>query len=126
MATTTPSRAQLLRSTFAWSSIEEVALAVSVASEDQSEVYVERLGDLYRWSLVHRGGPYPLLRTAARFLQLDYRSLFIGFRAVADGYSALSADAEAEPIPDASFVLTLDGATAPEMVMSRMRQGDWR
>jgi len=116
-----PSRAQLLRGSFDWSPIEDVALAVSVASHDESEVYVERLGDRYRWSLVHRGGPYPLLRIAARFLQVDYQSIFIGFRDVGNGYSALSADPEAEPTPDAFSVLALDGMTPPETVLPLVR-----
>src|ERR1700683_4051237 len=97
--TTPPSKAQLLRSTFDWSPLEEIALAVFVASEDESEVYVERLGDQYRWSLVHRGGPYPLLRATARFLQVDYQSIFIGLREIGDGYSALSDNPQDEPVP---------------------------
>lgn len=40
-------------------------VAVSVATEFQTSVNVERLGDRYRWSLIHRGGPYPLLRITA-------------------------------------------------------------
>jgi hypothetical protein len=129
MTTTTPrSRAQLLRSVFEWSAIEEVALAVSVASEDQSEVYVERLGDQYRWSLVHRGGPYPLLRIAANFLQVDHRTIFIGFRDVGDGYSALSDQPEAsnQPeavvAPDESAILQLLDVTSREAVKSLIRQ----
>ena len=40
-------------------------VAVSVATEFQTNVYVERLGDRYRWSLIHRRGPCPLLRITA-------------------------------------------------------------
>ncbi len=35
--------------------------AAAVELRVQTNVYVERLGDRYRWSLIHRGGPYPLL-----------------------------------------------------------------
>ena len=48
-------------STRDWSPLEEVAIAVSVATEHENELYLERRGDRYRWSLVHRGGPYPLV-----------------------------------------------------------------
>lgn len=78
-----------------------------MATEFETEVYVERLGDRYRWSLVHRGGPYPLLRITARFLQVDYQSIFIGFREVGDGYSALSDTPGDDRVPDASGVLTV-------------------
>jgi hypothetical protein len=58
-----PSRSTLLRSVFVRSTIDEVAEAVSVATEHERQVYVERFGDQWRWSLVHGGGPYSLLRS---------------------------------------------------------------
>ena len=64
-------RVALIRSTREWSSLEEVALAVSVASESERRIYVERRSDLYRWSLAHPGGGYPILRITARFLRVD-------------------------------------------------------
>jgi hypothetical protein len=94
-------------STRDWSSLEDVAHAIAVATEFETEVYVERLGDRYRWSLVHRGGPLPLLRITARFLQVDYQSILIGCRAVGDGYSALSDTPGDDRVPDASGVLTV-------------------
>ena len=84
-----PSRAQLILSVRNWSPLEDVVLAVSVATEHETKLYVERLDDGYRWSLIHRGGPYPLLRITARFLQIDYHSIFIGSKLIDDGYSAL-------------------------------------
>jgi hypothetical protein len=113
-----PPRSRLIQSTRDWSPIEEVALAVSVATEHETEVYVERLGDRYRWSLIHRGGPYPLLRITARFLEVDYSSLFIGCRAVGDGYSALSDDPRGEPVPDSSGVLALEVESTPNAIAS--------
>jgi hypothetical protein len=47
-------------------------------------VYVERRIDLYRWSPAHRGGPYPLMRVTARFLQTDYHALVLPCRALKD------------------------------------------
>jgi hypothetical protein len=106
-----PSRSQLILSTRDWSPLEEVALAVSVATGYETKLYVERLDGRYRWSLIHRGGPYPLLRITARFLEVDHHSIFIGFRGIDDGYSALSANPEGEQTPSASAILTFDGPT---------------
>jgi hypothetical protein len=57
-----------------------------VESEYERIVYVERLGEAWRWSLAHQGGLYPLLRITARFLRVDYDRIAIGARAV-DGWS---------------------------------------
>jgi hypothetical protein len=82
-------RQALLRSVFRSSPLETVAAAVSVATEDQRRVYVERRGDSWRWSLTHSGGSYPLLRISARFLRMDYQRLAIGIRTVAEGVAIL-------------------------------------
>jgi hypothetical protein len=120
---TTPARrAQLILATRDWSPLSDVAEAVSVASEYESEVYVERLGSRYRWSLVHRGGPYPLLRITARFLHVDYQSIYIGFRPVGDGYSALLPGEEELALPDAKTVLTFDGPTPVAEVEERIQE----
>ena len=42
-----------------WSVLNVVADAVAAASQTESILYVERLGDKYRWSLATRGGGYP-------------------------------------------------------------------
>jgi hypothetical protein len=90
-------RSQLIKSSRDWSTIETVALAVSVATEFQSKVYLERLGERYRWSLIHRGGAYPLLRITAKYLQVDYTSIIVGCREVGDGWSGLNGN-ETEPL----------------------------
>ena len=59
-------RVALIQSNRTWSELREVAKAVSVASELERQIYVERRVQLYRWSLAHSGGAYPLLRIAAR------------------------------------------------------------
>lgn len=104
-------RSQLIMSSFDWSTIETVALAVSVATEFQTEVYVERLGESYRWSLIHRGGPYPLLRITAKYLQVDYQSIIVGCREVGDGWSGLNGNETESLEPDAWAILTFDGRT---------------
>jgi hypothetical protein len=109
-------------STRDWSSLQEVAYAVSVATEYETEVYVERMGDCYRWSLIHRGGPYPLLRITARFLQVDYQSIFVACREVGDGYSALSDTPEDDQVQDASEVLTVPRDASANTAESLIRE----
>jgi hypothetical protein len=80
-----------------------------MASNEVPSVYVERIGsDRYRWSLIHSGGCYPLMRVSARFLKVDYRTLLIGFRKVLDGYSALAKHPNLELVPDACTLVTFD------------------
>jgi len=117
-AETDPARATLILSTRDWSPLSDVVEAVSVATEDESQVYVERLAHRYRWSPVHRGGPYPLLRITARFLQADYQNIFIGCRDVGGGYSAL--DPGESVTPDAWTTVTFDGPTAADQVQARI------
>jgi hypothetical protein len=105
-------RSQLIKSTGEWSTIETVSLAVSVATEFQTNVYVERLGDRYRWSVIHRGGPYPLLRITAKYLQVDYTSIIVGCREVGDGWSGLNGNETESSEPDSWVILTFDGSTA--------------
>ncbi len=115
-------RSQLIKSTGDWSTIETVAMAVSLATEFQSQVYVERLGDRYRWSLIHRGGPYPLLRITAKYLQVDYNSIIVGCREVGDGWSGLNGN-ETEPLePDAWAIVSFDGPTTAADVSALIRQ----
>ncbi len=116
-----PELAGLSRSIFEPSPLEEVADAVFVASERESEIYVERFDDRYRWSLVHKGGAYPLLRITAHFLQMDYHSLAIGYRSVAGGYTALAEYPEDEPVPDASAIIALEWGTLPPDAAARIR-----
>lgn len=104
-------RSQLIKSTAQWSTIETVALAVSLATEFQSQIYVERLGGCYRWSLIHRDGPYPLLRITAKYLQVDYTSIFVRCREVGDGWSGLDGNETESLEPDAWAILSFVGPT---------------
>jgi len=115
-----PKRADLIRTVFEPSGLEQVARAISEATEFQPRIYVERTGSWYRWSLVHPGGPYPLLRITARFLQMDYHHLAIGFKTLGNGLCALSRDPEHATEPEAWAVLDFDGKESVEAVQNRI------
>jgi hypothetical protein len=104
----TATRAALIESNRRWSPPEEVAKAIAAASEVERHLYIERKGETYRWSLAHGGGAYPLLRISARFLGVDYQSIYIGFRTLPDGYSILCEDPGDFDEPDAWTVLELE------------------
>lgn len=106
-----PQRVRLYLCIFEPSSLEEVAEAVSAATEDETHVYVERIGRAYRWSLVHPGGAYPLLRIAARFLRIDYHRIVIGSRKVAAGVWIVREDSAEVGRPDAWAILYFNKPT---------------
>ena len=95
---------------------------MSVATEKETHLYVERFGDLWRWSLVHGGGPYPLLRVTARFLKVDYHAILIGHRQIDGRLSVFTRDPEKVIEPDSWAVVTFDGpateATVTELIGS--------
>ena len=105
--TSAATRHELFTSTRVWSPFDEVAAAIAVASEVERHLYVERRGATYRWSLAHGGGPTPLLRISARFLDIDHRSIFIGFRTLPDGTAILCDSPEHVVEPDRWCVLDL-------------------
>ena len=117
-----PERVRLYRSIFEPSSLDGAAEAVSVSTEGEQHIYVERLGAAWRWSLTHPGGGYPLLRITARFLRVDYHRLMIGFRSIADRVYVLCGDPQSDKDPDEWAVLDFDGATAPSEVKERIEQ----
>ena len=103
-----------------WSPLEVVAEAVSAASETERRLYVERRSGLYRWSLAHSGGAYPLLRIAARFLGIDYHRNYVGFRTLPDGTTILCDDPERPERADEWSLIDLRGcvdvATAVDLI----------
>ena len=113
-------RVALIQSTSTWSSLEEVALAVSVASESEHRIYVERRSNLFRWSLAHPGGGYPILRITARFLHVDYRRIFVGFRSLPDGMAIMCDDPSVVEKSDVWAILepkrTVSTAEAVELI----------
>ena len=71
---------------------------------------------------VHPGGPYPLLRITAKYLQVDYQSIFSAFRTVGDCYCALMGDEDDPVEPEAWAILIFDGPTTAEKVGTLIRQ----
>jgi hypothetical protein len=117
-----PERHRLALSIFEPSSLHRVADAVAAATEDQKRVYVERVGDAWRWSLTDSGGPGPLLRITAQFLRTDYRHLSLGCRALADGIYVLCEDTLGDANPDAWAILEFDSPAQTAEVKERI----WR
>jgi hypothetical protein len=105
---------------FAPSSLHKVAEAIAAATEDQKRVYVERVGDAWRWSLTDSRGPGALLRRTARFLRTDYRHLSLGCRAVADGIYVLCEDTPGDAEPDAWAILEFDNPAQTAEVKERV------
>ena len=62
-----------------------------------AKVYVERRSEGYRWSIASKGGPYPLLRELALYLDLPHTSLAVPFDTV-DGW-AVAWPTNLEPAP---------------------------
>jgi len=106
-------RVALIQSSRTWSALEVVAQAVSVASGTERRIYVERRADLYRWSLAHPGGGYPLLRVTARFLGVDYHRIYVGFRTLPDGTAIICEDPGGVEEPDGWSLLDLPAAVDP-------------
>jgi hypothetical protein len=120
VTTPDPERERLFQSVFRPSPLEVVAEAVSAATGICRNIYVERRGDHYRWSLTTTGGPYPMLRMTAQFLKMDYCSLGgVGSRVVADGDCAQIVDDE-HTEPDALSVLSFDEPTTADAVRERI------
>jgi hypothetical protein len=117
-----PERQRLARSIFDPSSLDEVAEAVAVATEDETRVYVERVDHGWRWSLTHPGGMYPLLRITARFLRVDYHRLVIGVRSVSDGVVVVCKDPAVPERCDAWRVMEFEGTTEPAEVKERIER----
>ena len=115
-------RAALARSIMEVSPLRTVATAVAAATEHQRRVYIEHLAQGWRWSPLHPGGPYPLLRITARFLKMNHHHLLISFRTLDDGNTILCRDPEQPPEPGAWALIDFDGPTTPAEVESRIRQ----
>jgi hypothetical protein len=111
-----PDRLRLLRNVFDPAPLREVSEAVCVATQDEHQIHVEKLGDAWRWSLTHPGSGYPLLRITARFLGVDYHRISVGFRTVKKGVCVLSDDPSQVTVPEAWVVLKFDGPTPADEV----------
>ena len=97
------------------SPLHDVAAAISRATEHERRVYVERMETGWRWSLTHPGGSFPLLRIAARFLNVSHFGLVLGFRTVAD--QAILCEDPADPtLPLTWAFVTFVGPTDADEV----------
>jgi hypothetical protein len=115
-----PTRLRLLQSVFGPSSLVTVAEAIAVATEHGTQIYVERLSGGWRWSLVHRGGSYPLLRITARFLRVDYQKIMIGFRTRPGGFSVLCDDPKVVQHPEVAAIMVFGPARPPAAIERRI------
>jgi hypothetical protein len=115
-------RSEMIQSSRTWSALNVVAEAVAAASGTEPVVYVERRGDEYRWSLATKGGGYPLLRISARFLGVDYRRIYVGFRTLPNGTAILCEDPSNFDTPDKCAVLKLSGEITPTAAAQRIRK----
>jgi hypothetical protein len=116
-----PTQGRSIRSCFEWSPVGVVARAISQATEDERSVYAERLGSEYRWSLVHPGSAYPLLRITARYLRIDYTKMFIGFRTLDNGPAILWDERADQTPPDRWEILAFDKPTGQAEVEFSLR-----
>jgi hypothetical protein len=114
-------RVEMIQSSRTWSALKVVAEAVAAASETEQVVYVERRGGEYRWSLAAKGGGYPLLRISARFLGVDYRGIYVGFRTLPNGTAVLCEDPSNVEMPDKWTLLKLSGKITPAAAAWRIR-----
>lgn len=76
----------------------------------------------WRWSPVHAGGPYPLLRITARFLKMDYHRLLIPCRALDDGNTIVCRNPDRPPKHKAWALIDFDGPATPHEVEIRIRE----
>jgi hypothetical protein len=95
-----------------WSALDDVCDDVSVASWQLRHDYVERRGDVFRWSIVRKGGAYPLLRTVARYVEVDYNRLKHGFCTLPNGTAILCENSGELDEPDAWAIINLDQETS--------------
>jgi hypothetical protein len=120
-------RRELIESNRTWSTLETVAEAVSVASQFERHLYVERRADLFRWGLIHRGGGYPLLRITARVLGVDHHRILVGFRSLPDGTALLCEDPDRMEEPDEWKVIdvpvTITASKAAELIAAAVTTG---
>jgi len=111
-------RNRLADSIFGLCPAEEVAEQIALFGAPRfHKVYVEQREDGYRWSIVHGGGPYPLLRELAQLLDVDYTSLVLPF-ATLDGWAyVLAPDLEGEPDSWAFIEPSADASVNRERIL---------
>ena len=112
-----PERERLFQSVFNSSLLEEVAEAISAASESHRDFYVERRGDQWRWSFATRrrvpAAPFHGVVLADGLLLVG-RSWF-----TSGGGRIVVQIVQTDTEPDAWVVLTFDGPVAADQVALR-------
>jgi len=112
----TEERRALFRSSVELRPLDEVvdAVADAVTSVDRS-IYIERRGDLWRWSFATRGGPYPLLRLVSAFLGIAHHWVVVSSTAVAEWCVVAKHDVCQ---PHAWAVLSVQAGTPAQVVQT--------
>jgi len=107
------------KSIFEWVSREIILSHLSTASagfvSQHEYLYVERKGELYRWSPAHRGGPYPLQRIVARYHNVSHHRMILGFRWVGD-YAIVCEKPKDFEQPDAWCIIDTEVPCTPEEI----------
>ena len=100
--------------------LDVIATAVAAASARTRLIYVERRGNVYRWSPAHRGGPYPLLRETAKVLGADHHELIVPCRGLPNGIGIVDAEPPYSSPADRWAVLEFGSAESAEVVRERI------
>lgn len=114
-----PERAKFVKAMVRASDLADVAAGIAEAAKNTSVFYVERVDGGWRWSLAHRGGAYPLLRVAARFLGVDHTRLVVGFRTI-DGCAVASLDPYLAVQPNEWTLIEVDHPVSADEVELRI------
>ncbi len=85
-----------------------IALHVSLGGRD---AWVARIGDHYRWSPTTQGGPTPLIRQVARFLDCRPHEITVGFDTV-QGWCIVADPDAPTPVDRAAVFADLEGDAA--------------
>ena len=122
-STPDPERLALLQTRCELLPLDTLAEHVAAVSARQRRVYVERLGDGYSWSFVHAGGPYPLLREVAAFVDLPHTRIIVPCRTVGEKWCVMTGPDEDDnpPEPDAWAVIDLTPGTTPADASTKIR-----
>lgn len=89
--------------------VVEAMCAYALALDEP--VYVERIGERFRWSPAHRGGPTALLHLLAKFIGCEHTELTVGFVTL-DGWCVIRTPEE----PPADRHLILEPATVDRTI----------
>lgn len=95
------------------SPLADVTASISDAtSRADLTVWIGCRNGEYRWSPATRGGPYPLQRLLARYLNLDHERLMLTAIEVAPGWSIVQGDGPA----DAEAIVTVPAGSTADVV----------